>query len=86
MWGAVHLMLKCDGSIHWAFRTRAPANCDRLHAQRAIQQQQEADSAKKMGAKVLSLPSSNLPMLSHAEEVAAFVIEAAGSIDVKAAA
>ena len=53
---------------------------------RAIQPQQEADSAKKMGAKVLSLPSSHLPMLSHAEEVAAFVIEAAGSIEVKAAA
>jgi pimeloyl-ACP methyl ester carboxylesterase len=53
---------------------------------RAIQPQQEADTAKRMGAKVLSLPSSHLPMLSHAEEVAAFVIEAAGSIEISVAA
>ena len=53
---------------------------------RAIQPQQEADSAKKMDAKVLSLPSSHLPMLSHAEDVAQFIISAAASLEVSVAA
>ena len=53
---------------------------------RAIQPQQEADSAKKMGAKVLSLQSSHLPMLSHPKEVAQLIIDAAASVEVSAAA
>jgi pimeloyl-ACP methyl ester carboxylesterase len=53
---------------------------------RAIAPEQEISTAKRMGAKTLTLSSSHLPMLSHPEEVAEFVIEAAASIDVSAAA
>lgn len=53
---------------------------------RAIAPEQEASTAKRMGAKTLTLSSSHLPMLSHPEEAAKFVIEAAASVDVKAAA
>jgi pimeloyl-ACP methyl ester carboxylesterase len=53
---------------------------------RAIAPQQEADTAKRMGAKTLTLASSHLPMLSHPKEVAEFVIEAAGSLGKSAAA
>lgn len=53
---------------------------------RAIQPEQEANTAKRMKAKILTLASSHLPMLSHAEEVAQFVIDAAASIEVSAAA
>jgi len=53
---------------------------------RAIQPQQEADSAKKMGAKILTLSSSHLPMLSQPDKVAQFIIEAAKSVEVSAAA
>lgn len=53
---------------------------------RAIAPEQEASTAKRMGAKTLTLSSSHLPMLSHPEEVAEFVIEAAASLDVSAAA
>jgi len=53
---------------------------------RAIQPQQETDTAKRMKAKILTLASSHLPMLSHPDKVAQFVIDAAGSIEVSAAA
>jgi len=53
---------------------------------RAISPEQEASTAKRMGAKTLTLASSHLPMLSHPQEVADFVIEAAGSAGASAAA
>lgn len=53
---------------------------------RAIAPEQEISTAKRMGAKTLTLASSHLPMLSHPEQVADFVIEAAASIDVDLAA
>ena len=53
---------------------------------RAIAPEQEISTAKRMGAKTLTLASSHLPMLSHPEQVADFVIEAAASIDVSLAA
>lgn len=53
---------------------------------RAIAPEQEISTAKRMGSKTLTLSSSHLPMLSHPEEVAEFVIEAASSIEVAAAA
>jgi pimeloyl-ACP methyl ester carboxylesterase len=52
---------------------------------RAIAPEQEISTAKRMGAKTLTLASSHLPMLSHPQEVADFVIEAAGSIGASAA-
>jgi pimeloyl-ACP methyl ester carboxylesterase len=52
---------------------------------RAISPEQEASTAKRMGAKTITLQSSHLPMLSHPQEVANFVIEAAASIGEKAA-
>jgi pimeloyl-ACP methyl ester carboxylesterase len=53
---------------------------------RAISPEQEAITAKRMGAKTLTLASSHLPMLSHPKEVADFVIEAASSLGASAAA
>lgn len=53
---------------------------------RAVAPQQEADTAKRMGSKTLTLESSHLPMLSHPKEVSEFVIEAAGSLGKSAAA
>jgi pimeloyl-ACP methyl ester carboxylesterase len=47
---------------------------------RAIAPEQEASTAKRMGSKTLTLPSSHLPMLSHPQEVADFVVEAAASL------
>jgi pimeloyl-ACP methyl ester carboxylesterase len=46
---------------------------------RAIAPEQEISTAKRMGSKTLTLPSSHVPMLSHPKEVADFVIEAASS-------
>jgi pimeloyl-ACP methyl ester carboxylesterase len=48
---------------------------------RMISPDQEKDTAKRMGAKTLTLPTSHLPMLSQPEKVANFVIEAAASLD-----
>lgn len=47
---------------------------------RAIAPEQEMYTARRMNAKVLTLPSSHLPMLSHPAEVADFVIEAAATV------
>jgi len=52
---------------------------------RAIASEQEISTAKRMGAKTLTLASSHLPMLSHPQQVADFVIEAAGSAGTSAA-
>jgi pimeloyl-ACP methyl ester carboxylesterase len=51
-----------------------------------ISPEQEASTAKRMGAKTLTVASSHVPMLSHPEQVANFVIEAAASVGVSAAA
>jgi len=48
---------------------------------RMIAPDQEKDTAKRMGAKTLTLPTSHLPMLSQPEKVADFVIQAAASLD-----
>lgn len=48
---------------------------------RMIAPDQEKDTAKRMGAKTLTLPTSHLPMLAQPEKVAEFVIEAAASLD-----
>ena len=53
---------------------------------RAISPEQEISTAKRMGAKTLTLPSSHLPMLSHPREVADFIIGAASSLGASAAA
>jgi pimeloyl-ACP methyl ester carboxylesterase len=53
---------------------------------RTIAPEQEINTAKRMGAKTLTLPTSHVPMLSQPEKVAEFVIEAAASIEAKAAA
>jgi pimeloyl-ACP methyl ester carboxylesterase len=44
---------------------------------RMISPQQERDSARKMNAKVLTLPTSHVPMLSKPNEVADFIASAA---------
>ena len=43
----------------------------------------ERKFAKAMNAKTLTLPSSHVPMLSHPEEVAKFIAEAASTVAVK---
>jgi pimeloyl-ACP methyl ester carboxylesterase len=53
---------------------------------RAISPEQEVSTAKRMNAKTLTLASSHLPMLSHPQEVADFVVEAAASLGGGAAA
>ena len=47
---------------------------------RAIAPEQEAFTAKRMGAKTLTLPTSHLPMLAEPQKVADFIVEAAASI------
>jgi pimeloyl-ACP methyl ester carboxylesterase len=44
---------------------------------RMISPKQEKDSAEKMNAKTLTLPTSHVPMLSRPKEVAAFISDAA---------
>jgi pimeloyl-ACP methyl ester carboxylesterase len=53
---------------------------------RAIAPEQEISTAKRMGSTTLTLASSHLPILSHPQEVADFVIEAAASLDASLAA
>jgi pimeloyl-ACP methyl ester carboxylesterase len=53
---------------------------------RTIAPEQEISTAKRMGAKTLTLPTSHLAMLAQPDKVADFVIEAAASLDVTAAA
>jgi pimeloyl-ACP methyl ester carboxylesterase len=53
---------------------------------RTIAPEQELSTAKRMGAKTLTLATSHVPMLAQPEKVADFVIEAAASIEVSAAA
>jgi pimeloyl-ACP methyl ester carboxylesterase len=48
---------------------------------RMIAPDQERDTAKRMGAKTLTLQTSHLPMISQPEKVANFVIDAASSLD-----
>ena len=45
--------------------------------------QQEQVTAERMHAKIITLPSSHVPMLSHPKEVAEFVIGAAASLTQK---
>jgi pimeloyl-ACP methyl ester carboxylesterase len=52
---------------------------------RTISPEQEMSTAKRMGAKTLTLPTSHVPMLSQPQKVADFVIEAAGSLGASAA-
>jgi pimeloyl-ACP methyl ester carboxylesterase len=52
---------------------------------RTISPEQEASTAKRMGAKTLTLPTSHVPMLSQPQKVADFVIEAAASIEASVA-
>jgi pimeloyl-ACP methyl ester carboxylesterase len=47
---------------------------------RTIAPEQEISTAKRMGAKTITLPSSHVPMLSQPRKVADFVIEAAASV------
>jgi hypothetical protein len=43
---------------------------------RMIAPQQEIDSAKKMNARTITLPSSHVPMLSKPKDVAQLIIDA----------
>jgi pimeloyl-ACP methyl ester carboxylesterase len=52
---------------------------------RTIAPEQERSTAKRMGAKVLSLPTSHVPMLAAPDKVANFMIEAARSFNGSAA-
>jgi pimeloyl-ACP methyl ester carboxylesterase len=47
---------------------------------RTISPEQETSTAKRMGAKTLTLPTSHVPMLSQPEKVADFMSEAAASL------
>jgi len=47
---------------------------------KAIQPQQEMDTAKRMGAKTLTLQTSHLPMLAEPAKVADFMIQAAATL------
>jgi pimeloyl-ACP methyl ester carboxylesterase len=53
---------------------------------RTIAPKQQISTAKRMGAKTLTLASSHVPMLSQPQKVADFVLEAAGSFGASAAA
>jgi len=53
---------------------------------RTIAPEQEISTAKRMGAKTLTVASSHLAMLAQPEKVADFVIEAAASLEASAAA
>jgi hypothetical protein len=51
-----------------------------------IAPEQEISTAKRMGSKTITVASSHVPMLSQPQQVADFVIEAAGSLGASAAA
>jgi len=53
---------------------------------RTIAPEQEIATAKRMGAKTLTVPSSHVAMLAQPDKVADFVIEAAASLDASKAA
>jgi pimeloyl-ACP methyl ester carboxylesterase len=53
---------------------------------RTIAPEQEISTAKRMGAQTLTVASSHLAMLAKPADVAAFIIEAAASLEVSAAA
>jgi pimeloyl-ACP methyl ester carboxylesterase len=53
---------------------------------RTISPEQEISTAKRMGAKTLTVATSHVAMLAKPKEVADFVIEAAASLSVSAAA
>ena len=53
---------------------------------RTISPEQEISTAKRMGAKTLTVPTSHLAMLAKPNEVANFVMEAAASLNLSAAA
>jgi pimeloyl-ACP methyl ester carboxylesterase len=53
---------------------------------RTIAPEQELSTAKRMGAKTLTVPSSHVAMLAQPDKVADFVIEAAASLDASKAA
>jgi pimeloyl-ACP methyl ester carboxylesterase len=53
---------------------------------RMIAPEQEISTAKRMGSKTITVASSHVPMLSQPQQVADFVIEAAGSLGASAAA
>ena len=53
---------------------------------RTISPEQEISTAKRMGAKTLTVATSHMAMLAKPKEVADFVIEAAASLSVSAAA
>jgi pimeloyl-ACP methyl ester carboxylesterase len=48
---------------------------------RAISPEQEKNTAKRMGAKTLTLPASHVAMLAKPREVAQFIIDAAASLE-----
>jgi pimeloyl-ACP methyl ester carboxylesterase len=52
---------------------------------RAIAPEQEISTAKRMNAKTLTLPASHVAMLSHPQQVADLIIEAANSAGASAA-
>jgi pimeloyl-ACP methyl ester carboxylesterase len=53
---------------------------------RTIAPEQEISTAKRMGARTLTVPSSHVAMLAQPNKVADFVIEAAASLDANKAA
>jgi pimeloyl-ACP methyl ester carboxylesterase len=53
---------------------------------RTIAPEQEISTAKRMGAKTLTVPTSHVAMLAQPDKVADFVIEAAASVDASKAA
>jgi pimeloyl-ACP methyl ester carboxylesterase len=53
---------------------------------RTIAPEQEISTAKRMGAKTLTVPSSHVAMLAQPDKVADFVIEAAASLNASRAA
>ena len=51
---------------------------------RAISPEQQKVTAKRMGAKILTVPTSHVAMLAEPQKVAAFILEAAATVGEKA--